>query len=234
MLHDRHSWPVQDRDIGISWPSPPRAPVPSNSSASTAPPLRSGASWLGRLSVDYLSCRITQAQVWMPTFPIYLLLTASESGCGILYSPWNFLGQNTGVGSLSVLQGIFPAQGSIESRSLTLQGDSLPAEPPGKPKNTGVGSLSLLQQIFLTQELNQGLLHCSLGSTSSRSRGGSWVCAQSCPTMDCSSPGSSVHGILQARIPEWAVMPSSRGSSWSRNWTCVSWGTCFGSGFCTT
>ena len=36
----------------------------------------------------------------------------------------------------------------------------LPAEPQGKPKNTGVGNLSLLQQIFLTQELNQGLLHC--------------------------------------------------------------------------
>ena len=41
-----------------------------------------------------------------------------------------------------------------------LQGDSLPAEPPGKPKNTGVGSLSLLQQIFLTQESNWGLLYC--------------------------------------------------------------------------
>jgi len=27
-----------------------------------------------------------------------------------LYSPWNFLGQNTGVGSLSFLQGIFPTQ----------------------------------------------------------------------------------------------------------------------------
>ena len=38
--------------------------------------------------------------------------------------------------------------------------DSLPAETPGKPKNTRVGSLSLRQQIFLTQELNQGLLHC--------------------------------------------------------------------------
>ena len=38
--------------------------------------------------------------------------------------------------------------------------DSLPAEPQGKTKNTGVGSLSLLQGIFLTQELNQGLLHC--------------------------------------------------------------------------
>ena len=32
----------------------------------------------------------------------------------------------------------------IELRSPTLQVDSLPAEPPGKPKNTGVGSLSLL------------------------------------------------------------------------------------------
>ena len=48
----------------------------------------------------------------------------------------------------------------IEPRSPELRMDSLPAEPPGKPKNTGVGSLSLLQRIFLTQELNQGLLHC--------------------------------------------------------------------------
>ena len=47
----------------------------------------------------------------------------------------------------------------IEPRSPTLQVDSLPAEPPGKPKNTGVGSLSLLQQIFPTLELNWGLLH---------------------------------------------------------------------------
>ena len=47
----------------------------------------------------------------------------------------------------------------IEPRSPTLQVDSLPAEPPEKPKNTGVGSLSLLQQIFLTQELNWCLLH---------------------------------------------------------------------------
>ena len=41
-----------------------------------------------------------------------------------------------------------------------LQVDSLPAEPPGKPKNTGMGSLSLLQRIFLTQESN--LLHWDL------------------------------------------------------------------------
>ena len=48
----------------------------------------------------------------------------------------------------------------IEPRSPTLQADSLPAEPPGKPKNTGVGSLSLLRRIFLTQESNWSLLHC--------------------------------------------------------------------------
>ena len=48
----------------------------------------------------------------------------------------------------------------IKPRSPALQADSLASEPPGKPKNTGVGSLSLLQGIFLTQELNQGLIHC--------------------------------------------------------------------------
>ena len=48
----------------------------------------------------------------------------------------------------------------IKPRSPTLQVNSLPAEPPGKPKKTWVGSLCLLQQIFPTQELNWGLLHC--------------------------------------------------------------------------
>ena len=48
----------------------------------------------------------------------------------------------------------------IEPRSLALQEDSFPAEPPGKPKNIGVGSLSLFQWIFPTQELNWDLLHC--------------------------------------------------------------------------
>ena len=48
----------------------------------------------------------------------------------------------------------------IKPRSPALQEDSLPSEPPGKPKNTGVGSLSILQGIFLTQEWNRALLHC--------------------------------------------------------------------------
>ena len=48
----------------------------------------------------------------------------------------------------------------IEPRSPTLQANYLSAEPPRKPKNTGLGIRSLLQGIFLTQESNQGLLHC--------------------------------------------------------------------------
>ena len=70
-----------------------------------------------------------------------------------LYSPWNSPGQNTGVGSLSLLQGILPTQG-WKPRSPALLVDSLPAEPQGKPKNTGVGSLCLLQGIFPTEESN--------------------------------------------------------------------------------
>ena len=61
-----------------------------------------------------------------------------------LYSTQNSPGQNTGVGSLSILQGIFPTQG-MEPRSPALQADSLLAESQGTPKSTGVGSLSLLQ-----------------------------------------------------------------------------------------
>ena len=41
--------------------------------------------------------------------------------------------------------------------------------------------------------------------------------------MDCSPPGSSVHGIFLARILEWVAMPSSRGSSRPRDWTHVSY-----------
>ena len=53
------------------------------------------------------------------------------------------------------------------------------------------------------------------------------VCvAQSCLTLcnpvDCSPPGSSVRGILQARMLQWVAIFSLRGSSWPRYQTCVS------------
>ena len=60
------------------------------------------------------------------------------------------------------------------------------------------------------------------------------VCAviQSCPTLcdpvDYSPPGSSVHGILQARNLEWVAITSSRGSSQPRDQTCIFCDSCIG------
>ena len=43
-----------------------------------------------------------------------------------------------------------------------------------------------------------------------------------CDPVDCSPPGSSVHGIFQARILGWVAISFSRGASQPRNWTCIS------------
>ena len=97
-----------------------------------------------------------------------------------LYSPWNFPGQNTGVGSLFLLQRIFPTQGSNPGLphcrqihyQLSYQGSpqkvkvtqsyltlcNLGRNSPGQ--NTGVRCHSLLQGIFPTQGLNPGVPHC--------------------------------------------------------------------------
>ena len=47
-------------------------------------------------------------------------------------------------------------------------------------------------------------------------------CLTLCDPVDCSPPGSSVHGILQARTLEWVAISFSRGSSQPRDRTCVS------------
>ena len=46
-----------------------------------------------------------------------------------------------------------------------------------------------------------------------------YVCPTLCNPMDCSLPGSSVHGISQAKILEWVAVSFSRGSSEPRDWT---------------
>ena len=43
------------------------------------------------------------------------------------------------------------------------------------------------------------------------------LCLTLCDPMDCSPPGSSAHGILQARVLEWVAIPFSRGSSQPRD-----------------
>ena len=55
-------------------------------------------------------------------------------------------------------------------------------------------------------------------------------CLTLCDPMDWGPPGSSVHGILKARILEWVAISFSRGSSWPRDWT---WVSCIASGFFT-
>ena len=82
----------------------------------------------------------------------WLTLSLSTLYSGILQT------RNTGVGSLPP-PGDLPNPG-MEPGSPALKANSLPPEPPRKPKNTGVGSLSLLQGVFSTQESNRGLLHC--------------------------------------------------------------------------
>ena len=105
----------------------------------------------------------------------------------------------------------FPSPGDlphpgIEPRSPVLHADSLPTELWGKP-----------------QRCLQNLNHSSRASCKPESLKLKSEVAQSCLTlcdpMDCNLPGSSVHGILQARILEWVAISFSRGSSQPRDQT---------------
>ena len=182
-----------------------------------------------------------------------------------LYSPWNSLGQNTGVGSLSLLQGIFPTQGSNPGLphcrwilyQLSYKGSphlhkpegirtntspsprtgswvsflsghpGAPEEENGMARVVGMSDFSFyilfLDNVFIiwshsSMVLNVSqvlkylvpLTHIPLEESANILLGEGWKwkkVAQSCRTlcdpMDCSLPGSSVHGIFQARIPEW-------------------------------
>ena len=76
-----------------------------------------------------------------------------------LLCPWGFSRQEYWSGLPCHPPGDLPNRG-IKHRCPALLVDSLRSELPRKPMNTEVGSLFLLQGNFLTQELNQGLLHC--------------------------------------------------------------------------
>jgi len=104
---------------------------------------------------------------------------------------WNSPGKNTGVSGYALLRGIFPTQGL----NLSLQADSLPAEPPGKPKNTGVRGVCVC-----------GFCCC-------------WV-TQACLFVTPRVTRQSL--IWDAEVRCMCVSCSVRGSSWPRNWTGVS------------
>ena len=66
------------------------------------------------------------------------------------------------------------------------------------------------------------LVHCCIHAKSLR------LCQTLCNTMNCSSSGPSVQGILQARILQWVDISFSRGSSWFKDETHVSYVFCIG------
>ena len=160
----------------------------------------------------YIDCNALEKSSHCLNLTHFLLTSMLTCPCNQLYKPnpgdsagkestYNvrYLGSIPGLGRSPGERIGYPLQCSWASlvaqmakNQPTVQADSLPAEPRGKPKYTGVGSLPLLQQIFLTQELNQGLLY-------SRQI-----------LYQLSHKGSP-------RTLEWVAYPFSRGSSQLRN-----------------
>ena len=81
-----------------------------------------------------------------------------------------------------------------------------------RPLNIFYPSFQPLVNHFPQGFWNTVLLCCCLVTKS---------CLTLCDPMDCSLPGSSIHGISQAKIPEWVAISFSRGSSWPRDRTHV-------------
>ena len=83
------------------------------------------------------------------------------------------------------------------------------------------GDYSYNTMLYPSSKLLRKLILNILTTTTSTEKVTECVCAQSCPTlsdlMDCSPPGPSVHGILQARRLEWVAIFTSRGFSQPRN-----------------
>ena len=107
--------------------------------------------------------------MWVLSKPLrYAVMHLVAQSCLTLSDPWTVASQaplSMGFSRQEYWSGLpFLTPGDlskpgIKPRSPTLQADSLPSEPPRKPKNTGVGSLSLLQGTFSTQEWNRCFLH---------------------------------------------------------------------------
>ena len=128
------------------------------------------------------------------------------------------------MGCHALLQGIFPTQGSNPSL-LHCRWILYRLSRQGSPRILEWVACPWLQGNFLTRELNWGLLKCRWILYQLSYLGSPLVtqsCLTLCDSMDCSLPGSSVRGILQARILEWVAIPFCRGSSQLRDQTQVS------------
>ena len=118
--------------------------------------------------------------------------------------PWDSPGKNTGVGCHFLLQCMKVKSQSEVTQSCPTLSDPMDCSLPG----------SSIRGIFQARVVEWGAIAFSAQLL--------WSCSILFDFMDCCSPGSSVHGILQARTLKWIAMPCSRGSSLSRDQTCVS------------
>ena len=125
--------------------------------------------------------------------------------------------KNTEVGSHSLLQGIFPTQGSLHCRQ-TLYCLSHQRSP----------FIWVLMQIIPSPKNTQ--CHIVISKVASGSIWSEVKVVQLCLTL-CDPMDYTVHGILQARILEWVTFPFSRGSSQPRDRTQV---FCIAGGFFTS
>ena len=81
----------------------------------------------------------------------------------------------------------------------------LPFSPPEDLPDPGIEPMSTALQADSLALSQRGIIfYCSVTQ----------LCPTLCDPVDCSQPGFSVHGILQARILEWGVISYFRGSSW--------------------
>ena len=146
-------------------------------------------------------------------------------------------------GSHSHLQGIFPTLesnlGLPHCRQILycLSHQGTPKVCVAGRQKLGNGGIKLVKKylrklgrvsavpIIMQWQLEKGEQRTSLQTVSMRACMRAML-LQSCSTlfdpMNPDPPGSSVHGILQARILEWVAMPASRGFSWSRGWIHIS------------
>ena len=111
--------------------------------------------------------------------------------------------------------------------------NGLPCPPPGDVPSTGIkleslNSLALTGVFFTTSTTWKTQCENAAAAKSLQS------CPTLCNPMNCSLPGSSVHGILQARILEWVAVPSSRESFQPRDRTFISMPLASASRFFTT
>ena len=141
------------------------------------------------------------------------MLLFSRQGCvwlietpARLLCPCDFPGKNIGMGCTSSTRG--SSQPKDRTCISSLAEGFFTTVPPGKPKMYYKNVINMYSGILCVKLLQ--------------------LCPTLCDPMDCTLPGFSIHGILQARILEWVAMLSSRGSSQPRDWSSISSIPCIG------